>query len=89
MTTFVFTVYVLGSFLLLSVLGDGDCSSNSLLDTPTPADIAMLQVANCTSGNLLTAWIIEATLRIRARPYSCRIPWSHFLLNIAYKVMPF
>ena len=32
-----------------------------LLDTPTSADAAMLQGADCASANLLIVWIIEAT----------------------------
>ena len=59
-----------------------------ILDTPTPADDAMLQVADCASANLLMVWIIDAISPIRACSYSRRIPWSHFLLNLAYKAYP-
>ena len=88
-TSFLFNVYVLAVFfsyqnrLMVTVF------QIPLLDTPTPTDAAMLQVADCESANLLTVWIIEVTSPLRTCPSSCGISWSHSLLNLTYKGMPF
>ena len=84
-TCFLFTVDVLAVFFSYQYRLTVTVLRIPLLDTPTPADAAMLQVTDCASANLLTVWTIEATSRTRG----CRISWSHFLLTSLIKACPF